>query len=267
MSHLYLAHHGIKGMKWGVRRFRNKDGTLTNAGKQRYDNSNDEQKRQTNKLTEKQKRAIKTGALIAGASLAVLGGVYLYKSMQPNYGFATLSGAPLVDKLDSFGSDRKDISIKAGSKFQRISSEAIEDYKKSGRVYVSYLFGDNLKYRDRMPDVLRVKNPYVHTLKSKSSVKAPSRRVAAEIYSQLNPKSTHAQYINFMTYRIGDSSSESNRFIKRLSELGYNAVIDENDGGSHWTKQPLILLNPEDIVLSGTHRLTAPERVAAVFGR
>lgn len=33
---LYLAHHGIKGMKWGVRRFRNKDGSLTAAGKKRY---------------------------------------------------------------------------------------------------------------------------------------------------------------------------------------------------------------------------------------
>lgn len=30
-----LQHHGIKGMKWGVRRFRNKDGTLTAAGKKR----------------------------------------------------------------------------------------------------------------------------------------------------------------------------------------------------------------------------------------
>ena len=30
-----LSHHGIKGMKWGVRRYRNKDGTLTSAGKRR----------------------------------------------------------------------------------------------------------------------------------------------------------------------------------------------------------------------------------------
>lgn len=30
-----LTHHGIKGQKWGVRRFQNEDGTLTAAGKKR----------------------------------------------------------------------------------------------------------------------------------------------------------------------------------------------------------------------------------------
>lgn len=33
---LYLEHHGIKGMKWGIRRFQNEDGTLTPEGKERY---------------------------------------------------------------------------------------------------------------------------------------------------------------------------------------------------------------------------------------
>lgn len=32
----YLIHHGIKGQKWGVRRFQNADGSLTPAGKKRY---------------------------------------------------------------------------------------------------------------------------------------------------------------------------------------------------------------------------------------
>ena len=32
----YLAHHGIKGQKWGVRRFQNPDGSLTSAGKRRF---------------------------------------------------------------------------------------------------------------------------------------------------------------------------------------------------------------------------------------
>lgn len=32
----YLIHHGILGMKWGVRRFQNEDGSLTYAGRKRY---------------------------------------------------------------------------------------------------------------------------------------------------------------------------------------------------------------------------------------
>ena len=36
-----LYHHGIKGMKWGVRRFQRKDGSLTNEGARRYANSKD----------------------------------------------------------------------------------------------------------------------------------------------------------------------------------------------------------------------------------
>lgn len=36
MSDLYLLHHGIKGQKWGVRRYQNTDGSLTTAGKKHY---------------------------------------------------------------------------------------------------------------------------------------------------------------------------------------------------------------------------------------
>ena len=36
MDDFLLQHFGIKGMKWGVRRFQNEDGTLTPAGKRRY---------------------------------------------------------------------------------------------------------------------------------------------------------------------------------------------------------------------------------------
>ena len=35
-----LYHWGIKGMKWGVRRYQNKDGTLTAAGRKHYGDGN-----------------------------------------------------------------------------------------------------------------------------------------------------------------------------------------------------------------------------------
>lgn len=46
-----LYHHGIKGMKWGVRRYQNPDGTLTAAGKKKYGDPD-------RKLTSYQKQCI-----------------------------------------------------------------------------------------------------------------------------------------------------------------------------------------------------------------
>lgn len=36
MEYNELNHHGVRGQKWGIRRFQNKDGSLTPAGKKRY---------------------------------------------------------------------------------------------------------------------------------------------------------------------------------------------------------------------------------------
>ena len=75
-----LMHWGIKGMKWGVRRYQNKDGSLTPAGKKRYDKEmaklKEEEKiaknklrtqAKLNKLDEKRKEieALKSGKPIA----------------------------------------------------------------------------------------------------------------------------------------------------------------------------------------------------------
>lgn len=41
----YIAHHGIKGQKWGIRRYQNEDGSLTPAGEKRYSGKNGDEKR------------------------------------------------------------------------------------------------------------------------------------------------------------------------------------------------------------------------------
>lgn len=51
----YLQHHGTKGQRWGVRRYQNKDGSLTPAGKKRYSKEMDKLKAEEQKLKAEKK--------------------------------------------------------------------------------------------------------------------------------------------------------------------------------------------------------------------
>ena len=89
MSEYYLTkdellHYGIKGQKWGIRRFENPDGTLTPAGKERYlknsQNPNSKKKIFKDKLNSpKVKKAIKIGLAIAGTAIAAYGAYKAYQ--------------------------------------------------------------------------------------------------------------------------------------------------------------------------------------------
>lgn len=75
-----LFHHGIKGQKWGIRRYQNADGTLTPEGVKRYGTVENFQKAQQDKakrgLSDDTKRKIKTAAKVAG--IAALTGAAAY---------------------------------------------------------------------------------------------------------------------------------------------------------------------------------------------
>lgn len=86
-----LSHHGIKGQRWGVRRFQNRDGTRTSAGKLK------DQKENKKGLTDKQKKYIKRGAIIVGSIAAAAGTAYLIKTGK--MGEAIKLGKDTVDKI------------------------------------------------------------------------------------------------------------------------------------------------------------------------
>ena len=49
----YLVHYGIKGQKWGVRRYQNKDGSYTSVGKRRRRSQNSSDYEETRPLRKK----------------------------------------------------------------------------------------------------------------------------------------------------------------------------------------------------------------------
>lgn len=73
MNYDELYHYGIKGQKWGIRRYQNPDGTLTEEGKKRYgtaENLNEKRKRSTIK---------KTVAIAIGTATVAAAAVYVAK--------------------------------------------------------------------------------------------------------------------------------------------------------------------------------------------
>lgn len=91
-----LYHHGILGQKWGVRRFQNKDGSLTSAGQKRYGTDEAD-----GNGTQKKKINGKKIAVAAGVTVAAAVGVGLAVKYRKEIGSVVMrnKGATLDDLI------------------------------------------------------------------------------------------------------------------------------------------------------------------------
>ena len=77
----YLAHHGIRGQKWGVRRYQNEDGSYTNAGRERHAEAESSDNGSSPSNNASRNAKIKRGAMIVGGiALTAIAAYALYKT-------------------------------------------------------------------------------------------------------------------------------------------------------------------------------------------
>ena len=101
----YLAHHGIKGQKWGIRRYQNADGSLTELGKKRYGNVHFRDKAAMTRRIKRDvntKRLLTAGATVAAAALGAYA-LYKYSDFAKERALNDINsmGKEYIDKLDS----------------------------------------------------------------------------------------------------------------------------------------------------------------------
>lgn len=117
-----LMHYGVKGQKWGVRRYQNKDGSLTNAGKSRYgeDGGNSERRG----LTDKQKKILKTGVAVTATVLAAYGAHKVLNDPR-----TVEMGKKALEKMMSSGDGVKSaVQSSAEYKIAKTAGEGVKKY-------------------------------------------------------------------------------------------------------------------------------------------
>lgn len=217
-----LTHHGIKGMKWGVRRFQNKDGSLTPAGRRRYDDGiNDKQygkadvKKQTksNEKTYKipknkslhrlklEEKYIKNGMTREQAEQAAAKRIRTEKFVTAAAA-VTVASAVAYAKYKGYTSDK---IFKENTDFQRIMRLDANAEIRNGRQYLAIDKGDKVKYKGFLGDGLRTKAKSDHewleefapkekhtmdkiydvTVKNKEAIKIASRKKATDTFAEL----------------------------------------------------------------------------------
>lgn len=273
-----LYHWGIKGQKWGVRRFQKKDGTLTPAGKKRYDDSGQPKKsKHRTKLEEAYRKRglsqeeaeaaaskrIRTEKILGAAAVLTVGACATYVAVKSR-------------------KNRIDGVIKAGETMQRIEMRDT-DGKLHDVFYASKGKHDNKRYYNMLGATRQRQTgqAFLMNLESSEDIKVASRRNAEKVFKDLynsdqefrlrvsqsankhfsgrnkvdpdkllrgNNSEIRKLYENFNSNLINireSGSGADTKFYNALKSKGYGAIQDVNDMkfSGYNAKNPLIVFD------------------------
>lgn len=269
-----IEHHGILGMRWGVRRYQNADGTLTNAGKKRQREAWEDVKvtnkeiskyngdikgayggvtKRYRKLTDKQKKTLKKVAIGAGVAVAAVSALYFGQKFATNHMDTIIKKGTTIQNLHTDPNRMKGENFYAAYK-----GEDKAMYKGAfGRVGEGTMFGPQ---KDRNGNYT-YKN--VNTGVAQRDLKFASRDNGAKVYREMKKEGlTFAKdYQEFSRDSMARNGNEAKEFGRRMKAKGYTGVVDSNDakgGQGLKANRPVIFFDNDGVKLNNNPRKVTP---------
>ena len=236
-----LRHYGIKGMKWGIRRFQNKDGSLTSAGKTRYYEESDK-KIQTNKDGSK---TIPKGFVMnrvgrASKDVNKSGALYMsYGKDDAARYVKNLGPTPLGKLFGTAGEAVQHISAKSNLRMPSDKDVAIETAK---------LLQSDRKLFNSFKDSL-----YSYAVSTDDITEDTIRKALAD------PEGKSGQKLAYgVSTFLGDPNyaDESKVVYDHFRQKGYDVIPDLHDRLSGTSNTAMIVINPDKVEVTSYTTIT-----------
>lgn len=244
-----LSHYGIKGMKWGIRRFQKKDGTLTPKGKRRYSDFNyAAETTKSIKINSDGSKTIPPGFAfnrVGRSSLDInkSGGLYVSYGKEDAARYVRTLGPTFLGKLLGTSSDTiQHISVKESLRMPSDSQTAAETAK---------LLMSNKK-------LLREFNESIYSLSVTGDY---DKQITASYLDKAirNPSGKDGQKLAYgVSSFLGDEqyAPESKIVYEHFRKKGYDAIPDIHDRLGGVSNTALIIINPKKVNLTSTTTIT-----------